>query len=1037
MLGFEQLQIEKGMVVSMYINLQGEWQIRLMADEGEQIGNIQIPGILQGQGYGNEIGKDTPWVSSLHNEFWYEREEYKNEDGEWNVPFLAQPPRHFLGTAVYEKEFIVEEDSQQVWYLFIEITRWKSKLYIDEEYKGEACSLVAPHRICAGKLTKGSHKLSIEIDNRMLYPYRPDGHGVTDALGVTWNGMVGEVALFSEEEWEHRVQSRKKYALENPKKIEVKDGKFIVDGDVAYFRGTHFGGDYPLTGYPETDKAWWDKLMRTVKAYGLNFIRCHSMCPPEAAFAAADEYGVYLQPECGMWNLFSKENTMIDVLKEETRHILEAFGHHPSFVLFSPSNEPAGEWHEVLREWVLYARGVDIELGYAGRRVYTAQSGWPYEVPAAEVIGTDYLYFHRSGFGPIPGGSIRGMAGWKGKDYNSSLENVSLPVISHELGQWCAYPDYQVMEKFTGYLKPGNYQLFKNSARKSGLLTYVSDMAYCSGKKQARLYKEDLEATFRTDGIYGFELLDLHDYLGQGTALVGVLDTFWDNKGYITDKEFREFCGETVILTRLSDYIYKVTDVICTQVEISHFGKRALENQKLIWKLSNADDVLASGCIEIAKVATGCRSVVGEIEIKLSELGIQNNCHCVLEISLEARDVRNHWDIYVYAKQDAVVYDEEKVIYTREWEKAVAGLKNGKTVVYAPWMTDLDYDCPTLAGRAVFWNAQMGPSWGRPLGVVVDETHPIFDSQIGGFVSAKEGGWQWDEIVQQARGFNIDGLPLGFKPVVRVIDDWNRNAPLSLVLEGRVGAGRLILVSANLEGDYEERPVAYHLKQAILKYADLVVGKNDTAYEDEISFDAIEKHLLSLTQFQQITKDISFEGNFIENKEDVEKAKIALLDCNPQATCVLEVEEYPLDLVFELQEKITIDGIYYMPPQRDRSFQGCIKEYEVYVKFGEAVSLVKKGCLKNGLLSERILFENFVISDIIIFRVISCYGDRKRIVWETNKQGYFRKEKLLAKKVQIGGLGVLSAEHERFGTLHSDWAFWSGHQKIMTKEIEA
>lgn len=1021
----------------MYIDLQGEWQIRLTTDEGEQTGSIQIPGILQGQGYGNKIGKDTPWVSSLHNEFWYEREEYKNEDDEWNVPFLAQPPSHFLGTAVYEKEVIVEEDSQQVWYLFIEITRWKSKLYVDGEYKGEACSLVALHRICAGKLTKGSHKLSIEIDNRMLYPYRPDGHGVTDALGVTWNGMVGEVALFSEEELEKRMQSKKKYVLEHPKRIEIKDGKFVVNGKVEYFRGTHFGGDYPLTGYPETDKAWWDKLMCTVKAYGLNFIRCHSMCPPEVAFAAADEHGVYLQPECGMWNLFSKENTMIDVLKQETRQILEAFGHHPSFVLFSPSNEPAGDWYQVLREWVSFAREVDKELGYEGRRVYTAQSGWPYEVPAAEVTGTDYLYFHRSGFGPILGGSIRGMAGWKGRDYNSSIENVSIPVISHELGQWCAYPDYRIIDKFTGYLQPGNYKLFQNSARKNGLMTYVSDMAYCSGKKQARLYKEDLEATFRTDGIYGFELLDLHDYLGQGTALVGVLDTFWDNKGYVSEQGFREFCNETVILTRLSSYLYKATEEIHTPVAISHFGKMDLACQKLIWKLLDVNEVLVSGCIELPTVESGCRSEVGQIDINLAELGIRKNSHCILEVSLEPCGVVNHWDIYVYTEQASIVCDEDKVLYTREWKEAVEGLQLGKTVVYAPWLTDLDYDCPTLAGRSVFWNAQMGPSWARPLGVVVDEKHPLFDSNIGGFVSEQEGGWQWDEIVQQARGFNMDGLPLGFCPVVRAIDDWNRNAALSLILEGRVGSGRLILVSANLEGSYEERPVAYHLKQAILKYADYVADKKDTAYEEEISLEAIEKHILPLAQFQQITKQIAFEGDFVLDTEVEDKAKDALLDCNPHATCILEIEEYPLDIIFELKDHISIDGIYYMPPQRDRSFQGCIKDYEIYVKQDEEERFIKRGCLKNGLLSERILFDECVTSDTVIFRVLSCYGERKRTVWETNKDGYIKKEKLLKKKVQIGGLGVLSAEHEQFGTLHSDWAFWSGHQRITTKEIEA
>ena len=68
------------------------------------------------------------------------------------------------------------------------------------------------------------------------------------------------------------------------------------------------------------------------------------------------------------------------------------------------------------------------------------------------------------------------------------------------------------------------------------------------------MLKEDLEANLRTPYIYGFELLDLHDYLGQGTALVGILDPFWDSKGYVTPNEWRQFCDETVLLARIKSY---------------------------------------------------------------------------------------------------------------------------------------------------------------------------------------------------------------------------------------------------------------------------------------------------------------------------------------------------------------------------------------------------------------------------------------------------------------------------------------------------
>ena len=295
---------------------------------------------------------------------------------------------------------------------------------------------------------------------------------------------------------------------------------------------------------------WWEKLMDTIKSYGLNFIRCHSYCPPEAAFLAADKAGVYLQPECGMWNIFEEGNGMMPVLERETRRILEQFGHHPSFVLFSPSNEPGGQWYAPLRRWVDFAREVDKELGYESRRVYTAQSGWFYDVPPSEIEGTDYIYFHRSAYGPLWGGTIRNHLGWKGKDYSPSVEGATKPIISHEMGQWCAYPDYDVMDKFTRAMIPGNYEIFRENAKAMGVYSHHKDFCYVSGKNQVRLLKEDVEANMRTKELYGYEILDLHDYLGQGTALVGILDAFWESKGYAEQSEIREFISPVVLLAR-------------------------------------------------------------------------------------------------------------------------------------------------------------------------------------------------------------------------------------------------------------------------------------------------------------------------------------------------------------------------------------------------------------------------------------------------------------------------------------------------------
>ena len=67
---------------------------------------IQLPGILQSQDFGNPISTETPWVLTLYDRFWYLRDDYKAylEPGKVKVPFLSQPPRHYLGAAWYQRE---------------------------------------------------------------------------------------------------------------------------------------------------------------------------------------------------------------------------------------------------------------------------------------------------------------------------------------------------------------------------------------------------------------------------------------------------------------------------------------------------------------------------------------------------------------------------------------------------------------------------------------------------------------------------------------------------------------------------------------------------------------------------------------------------------------------------------------------------------------------------------------------------------------------------------------------------------------------
>jgi hypothetical protein len=265
------------------------------------------------------------------------------------------------------------------------------------------------------------------------------------------------------------------------------------------------------------------------------------------------------------------------MLYEETRRMIRAYGNHPSFVMLSASNEHKGRWKKSLPKWAEHFRRADPRILYTTGTGHTDR-----EIPDPEE-GADFLIVQRLGEK-----MLRGQSAWCGRDYRASLAGIRIPVLSHELGQWVAYPDYSVIDKFDGYMRPGNYEIFRDSLAAHGLLGKDKQFAWASGRYQLECYKEEIEANLRTPGLAGFQLLDLHDYVGQGTALVGLLDPFWSPKGYATPEEFRRFNSETVPLARLTRRVFTDDETLEAEVEVAHYGAAPLTGAAPVWKVVDA-----------------------------------------------------------------------------------------------------------------------------------------------------------------------------------------------------------------------------------------------------------------------------------------------------------------------------------------------------------------------------------------------------------------------------------------------------------------
>lgn len=577
--------------------------------------------------------------------------------------------------------------------------------------------------------------------------------------------------------------------------------QFRLNGKPVFLRGTLECCVFPLTGYPPTDVATWTRLMKTAKAHGLNHLRFHSWCPPEAAFVAADELGMLLQVEGPFWAAFGSDPEVDRFAYAEGERILKTYGNHPSFCMLAVTNEPSGPnmaefFADILAHW----RETDP------RRIYTGGSGWP------SISEND---FHVT---PTPrayswGDGLNGRFNAKPFnteiDYTDFISMYDVPVVSHEIGEWTSYPGFDQIEKYTGVLEPRNLKAFRASLEVNGMLEHAERFTAASGNLQVLLYKEEIEAALRTPEFGGFQLLSLTDFPGQGTALVGVLDALWDSKGYVTSEAFREFCAETVLLARLPKMVWQQGETFTAQLEIAHFGAEPLHNQMLRWNIATADGTPeASGSLQIAEVPLGSGIPLGTIELTLER---DAPARLTLQVELEGTPYCNHWDLWLYPVQ---LTQPEGVHVTHQLdEPSLAVLRGGGSVLFLPLPETVQNDIP-LGFTTPFWNT----AWteGQPphtLGIICEPEHPAFAS----FPTYFHSSWQWWELLHGIKCLHLDGRPK-VELLIQVIDDWFTNRKLALALEAEVLGGKLLLCSADLATDLENRLVARQLRYSLLDY---------------------------------------------------------------------------------------------------------------------------------------------------------------------------------------------------------------------------
>jgi hypothetical protein len=582
------------------------------------------------------------------------------------------------------------------------------------------------------------------------------------------------------------------------RELSKENGLLQLNGRRIFLRGTLECNIFPLTGYPPMTKPGWVKVFSSAKAYGLNHLRFHSWCPPKAAFEVADSMGFYLQVELPFWNKNAgKIDGMNKWLEVEGQRIIAEYGNHPSFCFWSMGNELEGDFNW-LADILTNLKKQDPRHLYTSTTFSFQKDHGRFPEPVDDFFITQYT----------KKGWVRGQGIFNtyapnfSTDYTKAIDSIPVPIITHEIGQYSVFPNMQEIKKYTGVLEPLNFKAIRKDLEKKNLLPLAQQFLLASGKFAANLYKEEIERALKTKGMSGFQLLDLHDFPGQGTALIGILDAFWDSKGLVTAETHRTYCGPVVPLLRFDKAVYTNNEQFRGEVEVANFSKAVLKNSAINWTAKDASGKqLAAGQIPAHDIEMGTGQSLGSFAFDLQNI----KAATAVTIHLNGAGYRNQWTIWVYPEK------LETGVLVKTLDEALPLLEAGKNVLLNP-------DTAALKGvqgrfAPVFWSPVHFPDQPGTMGILCDPQHPAFKNFPTEFYS----NWQWWDLITSSKTMVIDPLP-ELTPLVRVIDNFFKNRKMANVIEAKVGKGKLILTSLDLTNKLEERPAARQLRYSLEQY---------------------------------------------------------------------------------------------------------------------------------------------------------------------------------------------------------------------------
>lgn len=653
------------------------------------------------------------------------------------------------------------------------------------------------------------------------------------------------------------------------RKFSTEGTQFVINGHKTFLRGTHDACVFPLSAYCPTDVEQWRRIFVIAKDYGINHFRFHSYTPTEAAFTAADEEGIYLHTELPLWGTISAETAeQNEFLRHEAFTLLDFLGDHPSFVSMGLGNELWGD-NEMMAAWLdefreadprhLYSQGSNNDLGWKGPK-----EGEDFYISCRVGGGEGFSTHSRTSFS-FADADEGGILNWNrpgtADDFSKVVALCKTPIVSHENGQFQIYPDYSEIPKYTGVLYPYNLEIFRQRLEENGLSSQASAFHLASGKWALECYKADIEYCLRTPGFGGYQLLDIKDYPGQGSALVGILDAFMDSKGLVESEEFRGWNSPVVPMAIMDSYCWSNADTLRITLRLCNYSEEVFR-EAVSWELGDGAGFTRKGIIRHAGLENGQVQDVGEIRVPLD--GLKQSSR--LTLRLNAGGLGNRYHIWVYADWPEQRGKHTYMLSDTLDARTVEALENGGRVLLSPKHSSIEKQSVGGLFTPDYWNYAMfktiSENNGKPvspgtLGMMMDPSHPVFRH----FPTEGWSDWQWWSIALNSQPLVLNSLDKGYFPVIQTIDNVERNHKLGIMMEFRVGKGKLLLSTTDLEAIS-----AYVEGRAYVSALEEYISGEDFNPADELS----PEQLRALLYSESITRDIQGVKNLTDYKNHQE-----------------------------------------------------------------------------------------------------------------------------------------------------------------------